>query len=106
MTSMTKAHWERPGFDRGTAVDQEKEIKVGKPAIPAPRDMDWVRATKDKLGRGFAGNAVATLVRGTGSAPAQEYRNPPEHRYQVPDTGAGVGSARIEQQNRLAKQRK
>jgi hypothetical protein len=102
MTSMTKspAHWERPGFDRGSAVDQEKEIKVGKSDLKAPRDQDWTKAGKEQ-GIGFSGNSVDVLVRGANPA-AGEYRRPPEHTYKVPGTGAGVASARIEQQNRLS----
>jgi hypothetical protein len=37
---------------------------------------------------------------------AGAYRNPPEHKYQTSEAGAGTGPMRIETQNRLAKQRK
>ena len=63
--------------------------------------MDWHKLAKDKLGVGFSGNAVDTLVRGDNPA-AGEYRNPPEHRYKLTDSGAGTGNARVEIQNRLA----
>jgi hypothetical protein len=87
------------------AAPLSKEIKVGKPTIPAPRDMDWVKATKDKLGQGFAGNAVVTLVRGNNAAAGSD-RSPPEHRYQVTDYGQGSGQSKLVTQNRLANQRK
>ena len=104
---MTKspAHWEQPASDKGSAAQEQKQLRPGKSDIPTPRDMDFHKLAKDKLGLGFSGNAVATLVRGDNPA-AGEYRNPPEHRYKLTDTGAATGPARAEIQNRLASTRK
>jgi hypothetical protein len=103
---MTKspAHWERPGFNRGTAVDQEKEIKVGKSDLKTPRDMDWHKAAKEQ-GVGFSCNPVSVLVRGANPA-AGQYRGPKEHRYMTTQSGAGSGEQRVEVQNRLARSHK
>ena len=104
---MTKspAHWEQPASDKASAAAEEKQLRPGKSDIPTPRDMDFHKLAKDKLGVGFSGNAVDTLVRGANPA-AGEYRNPPEHRYNLTDSGAGSGEARTEIQNRLASKRK
>src|SRR5262249_36545960 len=97
------ARWEQPASDKASAAAEEKQLKPGKSDLAIPRDMDWHKAAKEQ-GVGFSGNAVDTLVRGANPA-AGAYRNPVEHKYQLTDSGAGTGNARVEIQNRLAKQR-
>jgi hypothetical protein len=98
------AHWEQPASDKGSAAQEQRQLKPGKSDLPTPRDMDWHKAGKEQ-GVGFSGNAAAVLVRGDNPA-AGEYRNPPEHKYRLTDSGAGTGNARVEIQNRLASKRK
>jgi hypothetical protein len=98
------AHWEKPASDKGSAAQEQRQLKPGKSDLPTPRDSDWHRAAKE-AGVGFTGNAAAVLVRGDNPA-AGEYRNPPEHKYRLTDSGAGTGNARVEIQNRLASKRK
>jgi hypothetical protein len=106
MTATVKspAHWQQPASDKGSAAQEQRQLKPGKSDLPTPRDSDWHKAAKES-GVGFTGNAAAVLVRGENPS-VQEYRNPPEHRYKLTDTGAATGPARVEIQNRLAKQRK
>ena len=104
---MTKspAHWEQPASDKASAAAEQKQLRPGKSDLPTPRDMDWHRQAKDN-GAGFSGNATAVVHRGPDNPAAGQYRNPPEHKYKLTDTGAGTGPARVEIQNRLANQRK
>ena len=99
---MTKspAHWEQPASDKASAA-----VRPGKSDIPTPRDMDFHKLAKGKLGVGFSCNANDTLVRGDNPA-AGQYRNPPEHKYDLKEFGANSGPARVAIQNTLAKQRK
>ena len=103
---MTKspAHWQQPASDKGSAAQEQKQLRPGKSDLATPRDMDWHKQAKES-GVGFTGNPVSVLVRGDNPA-AVDYRNPPEHRYKLTDSGAGSGEARVEIQNRLASKRK
>ena len=100
---MPKAGWTQPDDSKAVAATREQELKPGKSDLKTPRDSDWHYAAKQQ-GVGFDGNAVKVLVRGDNPA-AGQYRNPPEHRYKLTDSGAGSGEARAEIQNRLAKER-
>ena len=102
---MAKAQWEQPASDKASAAAEEKQLRPGKSDIPTPRDMDFVKLAKDSAGVGFSCNPISVVVRGDNPA-AGEYRNPPEHKHKLTDSGPGTGPARIEIQNRLAKQRK
>ena len=93
------AHWEQPASDKGSAAQEQKQLRPGKPDLPTPRDMDWHRQGKE------SGVATAVVHRGPDNPAAVDYRNPPEHRYELTDSGAKTGEARTEIQNRLAKQR-
>jgi hypothetical protein len=66
--------------------------------------MDWHRQGKES-GVGFSGNAIQ-VNRYSDNPAAGDYRRPPEHRYTIPGSGMGGGSAKVEMQNNLAKQRK
>jgi hypothetical protein len=99
------AHWEQPASDKGSAAQEQRQLKPGKSDLQTPRDMDFVKLAKDSAGVGFSCNPIAVLVRGDNPA-AGEYRNPPEHKYRLTDSGAGTGNARVEIQNRLASKRK
>src|SRR5262249_31373425 len=58
-TAMVKsAHWQKPASDKGSAAQEQRQLKPGKSDLQAPRDMDWHKLAKDKLGVGFSGNAV------------------------------------------------
>ena len=92
-------------FRQGSAAQEQRQLKPGKSDLKQPGDMDWHYAGKQQ-GVGFSGNATAVVHRGPDNPAAGEYRNPPEHRYRLTDTGAGTGPARAEIQNRLANQRK
>src|SRR5262245_65617990 len=107
MTVMTKspAHWEQPASDKASAAAEQRQLRPGKSDIPTPRDMDFHKLAKDKLGVGFSCNANDTLVRGDNPA-AGQYRNPPEHKYKPTDTFAAPGPSRAQTQNRPANQRK
>ena len=97
------AHWQQPASDKGSAAQEQKQLKPGKSDLPTPRDSDWHYAAKVG-GHGFSGNAVQ-VNRYSDNSAAGDYCNPPEHRYKLNHTGAGSGESRIEIQNRLAKQR-
>jgi hypothetical protein len=99
------ATWQKPPSNKGAAATREQDLKPGKSDLKVGRDQDWIRAAKES-GAGFSGNATAVLNRGPDNPAAQAYRNPPEHRYKLTDTGAGTGPARVEIQNRLSKQHK
>ena len=90
------AHWEQPASDKGSAAQEEKQLKPGKSDLPTPRDSDWIRQAKES-GTGFSGNATAVYRYADNPAAGA---NPPEHRYKLTDTGAGTGPARVEIQNR------
>jgi hypothetical protein len=98
------AHWTQPASDKASAAAEQKQLRPGKPDLQTPRDADWHKAAKAS-GVGFSVNAAAVLVRGDNPA-AGQYRNPPEHKYKLTDSGAGTGNARVEIQNRLASKRK
>ena len=98
------ARWQQPASDKASAVAEEKQLRPGKSDLPTPRDNDWLRQGKES-GRGFCGNAIQVNHYSHNPA-AGEYRNPPEHKYNLPSGGADGGSARVEQQNRLASKRK
>jgi hypothetical protein len=100
---MTKspAHWEQPASDKGSAAQEQKQLRPGKSDLKAPRDSDWHYAGKQQ-GVGFSGNAPAVLSHSGDNPAVGDYRNPPEHKYKVTDTGAATGPARVEIQNRLA----
>ena len=97
------AHWEQPASDKASAAAEQKQLRPGKSDLKAPRDSDWHAAAKEQ-GRGFTCNPVS-VNRYSDNPAAVDYRNPPEHRYKVTDTGAGTGPARVEIQNRLAAKR-
>ena len=103
MTEMVKspAHWQQPASDKGSAAQEQKQLRPGKSDLQAPRDSDWHRAAKE-AGVSFSGNATAVLHRGPDNPAAQPTRQVSEHRYKLTDTGAGTGPARVEIQNRLA----
>ena len=98
------AHWEQPASDKASAAAEEKQLRPGKSDLKAPRDSDWHYAAKQQ-GVGFSGNAIQ-VNRYSDNLAAVDYRNPSEHKYQIPGSGADGGGARMEQQNRLANQRK
>ena len=99
------AHWEQPASDKASAAAEQKQLKPGKSDLRAPKDSDWHFAGKQQ-GRGFSDCALQ-VNRYSDNPAAQAARQVSEHRYQVPSgAGAGVGSARIQQQNRLASKRK
>jgi hypothetical protein len=98
------AHWQQPASDKASAAAEQKQLKPGKSDLTVGRDQDWHKAAKEQ-GIGFTCNPASVLVRGDNPA-AGEYRNPPEHRYRLTDTGAGTGQARATMQNRLAAKRK
>jgi hypothetical protein len=105
MTAMVKSpsHWEKPDSSKGAAATREQDLKPGKSDLMTPRDSDWHYAAKQQ-GVGFSCNA-AQVNRYSDNPAAGEYRNPPEHKYKLTDTGAGTGPARVEIQNRLAKRK-
>ena len=84
------AHWQQPASDKGSAAQAQKQLRPGKSDLPTPRDSDWIRQAKES-GVGFSGNATAVLHRGPDNPAAVDYRNPPEHRYKLTDTGAATG---------------
>jgi hypothetical protein len=45
---MTKspAHWEQPASDKGSAAQEQKQLRPGKSDLKAPRDSDWHYAGK------------------------------------------------------------
>jgi hypothetical protein len=98
---MTKspAHWEKPASDKGSAAQEQKQLKPGKSDLTTPRDMDWHYAGKQQ-GVGFSGNATAVVHHGPDNPAAVDYRNPPQHN------GANSGPARVAIQNTLASKRK
>jgi hypothetical protein len=98
------ARWTQPASDKASAAAEQKQLKPGKSDLATPRDMDWHKAAKES-GVGFACNPISVPVRGDNPA-AGSYRNPPEHKYQIPGTGADGGLSRVWLQNTLAGKRK
>jgi hypothetical protein len=103
-TAKSPSHWEKPDSSKGTAATREQDLKPGKSDLKVGRDQDWIKAAKDQ-GAGFSGNATQ-VWRYSDNPAAVDYRNPPEHRFKLTDSGANTGEARTEIQNRLANQRK
>jgi hypothetical protein len=101
---MAKAGWTKPDSSKGTAATREQDLKPGKSDLKVGRDQDWHFAGKQH-GVGFSGNATAVVHHGPDNPAAVDYRNPPQHKYDLTDSGAGSGESRVEIQNRLAKQR-
>ena len=98
------AHWQEPASDKASAAAEEKQLKVGQPSFKLPADGDVIAAAKQQ-GRGFSDCAVQ-VNRYSDNPAALRTRDVPVHKYEIPGTGADGGSARVEQQNRLAAKRK
>ena len=92
------AHWEMPASNKGSAAQEQQQLKPGKAGLSVPRDSDWIRAAKDQ-GTGFSGNATA-VYRYADNPAAGEYRRPPEHRYDTLPYGGDSGAERTAVQNR------
>jgi len=57
-TAKSPAHWHEPASDKGSAAQQQKQLKPGKSDLKAPANSDWHYAAKQQ-GVGFSGNATA-----------------------------------------------
>jgi hypothetical protein len=105
-TEMVKspAHWEQPLPTKAARLKSKSSLNPARLGFRFRVTAIGLGQAR-KAGVGFSGNATAVLHRGPDNPAAGDYRNPPEHRYKLTDTGAGTGPARAEIQNRLAKQR-
>jgi hypothetical protein len=63
----SSAHWEQPASDKGSAAQEQKQLKPGKSDLTTPRDMDWHYAGKQQ-GVGFSGNATGLVEPQSGFA--------------------------------------
>jgi hypothetical protein len=108
MTAMVKspAHWTQPASDKGSAAQEQKQLKPGKSDFKLPADGDVHSAAKVR-GRGFSNNPVDVLVRGDNPSalPTRETKVHDYSRGQT-DFGSGSGAQRVEIQNRQPVSRK
>jgi hypothetical protein len=79
-SGLSPAHWHEPASDKGSAAQEQKQLKPGKSDLKAPANSDWHYAAKQQ-GVGFSGNATAVLSHSGDNPAAGQYRNPPEHKY-------------------------
>jgi hypothetical protein len=78
VTAKSPAHWHEPASDKGSAAQQQKQLKPGKSDLKAPANSDWHYAAKQQ-GVGFSGNATA--VPKPQRRQSDSGSNPPEHKY-------------------------